>query len=171
MKAIETFYQGRYFRSRLESRWAVWFTEMAVKWDYEIVGYSIGDIRYLPDFYLPECDLHIEVKPRIITLAEKVRLDKIKNQWAKAAFGIIQGEPAFGQYEFWLSTGAENLRGPFSFAQCRRCSGLSYNGDTEWGNLGPHACGDTNERRPIKDGDKITAAYHTAMKAFRKNKS
>jgi hypothetical protein len=168
IKAIETQYAGRYFRSRLEARWAVFFDHMAIHWDYEIVGYSVGDVRYLPDFYLPEIDLHVEIKPRIIPLKEQIRLDKIKNQWTEKPFAIIKGEPSFDQYELFLSTGAENLRGPFVFSQCRRCNGISYNSETEWGNLGPHTCGNANERPPCDGGQIILAAYRTAMKSFRR---
>lgn len=51
IKAIETKYSGRYFRSRLEARWAVWFAEMGIKWEYEIVGMDLDGERYLPDFF------------------------------------------------------------------------------------------------------------------------
>jgi hypothetical protein len=47
IKAIETKYAGRYFRSRLEARWAVWFTEMGIKWEYEIVGMDLDGIKGL----------------------------------------------------------------------------------------------------------------------------
>jgi hypothetical protein len=34
-KSIQTRYSGRYFRSRLEARWAVFFDALGLKWDYE----------------------------------------------------------------------------------------------------------------------------------------
>lgn len=65
-KAIETKYNGYRFRSRLEARWAVFFDNMGIHYDYEKEGYEI-DIyghtqRYLPDFYLPQYDVLVEVK-------------------------------------------------------------------------------------------------------------
>lgn len=63
MKAIETEYKGHTFRSRLEARYAVLFDSMGLEWKYEMQGYELHDGRkYLPDFYLPELDLYVEVK-------------------------------------------------------------------------------------------------------------
>lgn len=64
VKPIETEYKGYRFRSRLEARWAVFFDEAGISYEYEPEGYEIGDgIKYLPDFYLPEYQLFIEIKP------------------------------------------------------------------------------------------------------------
>ena len=64
IKAIETIYNGYRFRSRLEARWAVYFDSLDIKYEYEHEGYQLptGDL-YLPDFVLPELDVHVEVKP------------------------------------------------------------------------------------------------------------
>jgi len=63
IKAINTFYNGHYFRSRTEARWAVYFDTLGVKWLYEVEGYELGDgVRYLPDFYFPDFDFYLEVK-------------------------------------------------------------------------------------------------------------
>ena len=51
IKAIETVYNGYKFRSRLEAKWAVFFDAVGIKYQYEIEGYEMDDIRYLPDFY------------------------------------------------------------------------------------------------------------------------
>lgn len=63
IKAIETRYKGYRFRSRLEARWAVFFDTLGLKWEYEPEGFETKAGWYLPDFYLPEMDLWIEVKP------------------------------------------------------------------------------------------------------------
>lgn len=66
INAIPTTYKGITFRSRTEARWAVFFDEIGIKWDYEPEGYEIGDgSRYLPDFWLPELDSFFEVKPNL----------------------------------------------------------------------------------------------------------
>lgn len=74
MKAIETMYAGTLFRSRLEARWAVFFDELNIEWQYEPEGFEIGEreetspgewaqpIRYLPDFFLPDTETWVEVK-------------------------------------------------------------------------------------------------------------
>jgi hypothetical protein len=63
LKPIETKYKGYRFRSRLEARWAVFFDELGVEWEYEKEGYvlSTGE-RYLPDFWMPGGHMWIEVK-------------------------------------------------------------------------------------------------------------
>jgi hypothetical protein len=68
MKAIETVYRGYRFRSRLEARWAVFFDELGVEWQYEPEGferqlYEDGPThRWLPDFLLTKTNTWVEVK-------------------------------------------------------------------------------------------------------------
>ena len=75
MKIIETEYKGYRFRSRLGTRWAVFFDACGVKWEYEPEGFDLGNgLYYLPDFllhdvfddedkeYIGSNDLWIEVK-------------------------------------------------------------------------------------------------------------
>jgi hypothetical protein len=63
-RAITTRYKGYNFRSRLEARVAVFFDQLGVRWDYEPEGFELGNgLRYLPDFWLPDWDMWVEVKP------------------------------------------------------------------------------------------------------------
>lgn len=74
IRAIETEYNGYRFRSRLEARWAVFFDTAKIKYEYEPEGFTAGDgEEYLPDFYLPESDIYVEVKPNRPGAAEEVR--------------------------------------------------------------------------------------------------
>lgn len=62
-QAMEVSYSGRIFRSRLEARWAVFLDLLQVNWDYEASFYQVGEeLFYLPDFYLPDHQLWLEVK-------------------------------------------------------------------------------------------------------------
>src|SRR5260221_7532954 len=64
MKAIETRYDGYLFRSRLEARWAVFFNELHIKYEYEKEGFELSNGQwYLPDFLLPNEELWVEIKP------------------------------------------------------------------------------------------------------------
>lgn len=69
IKAIETKYYRNgelrgFFRSRLEARWAVFFDALGIRWEYEKEGYDLGEAGwYLPDFWLPDLKMWIEVKP------------------------------------------------------------------------------------------------------------
>jgi len=64
VRAIETFYSGYRFRSRLEARWAVLFDALGVAWLYEPEGFVLDSgVMYLPDFFIPEWGCFAEVKP------------------------------------------------------------------------------------------------------------
>lgn len=67
IKAIETSYKGYRFRSRLEARWAVFFDALGLRWHYELEGFNFDELCYLPDFYLPDWDVYLEVKPDMPT--------------------------------------------------------------------------------------------------------
>ena len=63
IKPIQTRYNGYMFRSRLEARWAVFFDEMGIKYEYEPEGFVLTNSdKYLPDFYLPDCRTYVEIK-------------------------------------------------------------------------------------------------------------
>lgn len=64
IKAITTYYNGYKFRSRLEARWAVFFDEAKIRYEYEPEGFKLQNgLCYLPDFYLPDENMYVEVKP------------------------------------------------------------------------------------------------------------
>lgn len=92
---IETEWRGCRFRSRLEARWAVFFEEAGIAWQYEPEGFETDQcieegslvedpdeanppVRYLPDFLLPETKTWVEVKgSREALLADWERLVNI----------------------------------------------------------------------------------------------
>jgi len=70
VKAVETICFGYRFRSRLEARWAVFFTGLQIRWLYEHECFDVGGRWYLPDFYLPDFGVYAEVKPTLFTREE-----------------------------------------------------------------------------------------------------
>lgn len=77
IKPIETFYNGYRFRSRLEARWAVFFDTAGIEYEYEPEGFDCGDgVYYLPDFYLPENDVWVEIKGKALTEEERLKIEK-----------------------------------------------------------------------------------------------
>jgi hypothetical protein len=64
IKVIETVYSGYRFRSRLEARWAVFFDALGIEYEYEKEGFELPSGWYLPDFWLPEQDIWVEIKPK-----------------------------------------------------------------------------------------------------------
>lgn len=78
IKAIETQYKGYRFRSRLEARWAVFFDALGVKWEYESEGYNLDEAGwYLPDFWLPDFKLWVEIKSDTPTDIEVTKLEAV----------------------------------------------------------------------------------------------
>jgi len=80
MKAIETLYRGYRFRSRLEARWAVFFDELDVTWDYEPQGFDLGKAGwYLPDFWLEDHGCWLEVKGSDPTVDERRKAEALRD--------------------------------------------------------------------------------------------
>jgi hypothetical protein len=65
LRAIETEWRGYRFRSRLEARWAIFLDALGVAFEYEREGFDLGIGWYLPDFWLPEQGIWLEVKPEL----------------------------------------------------------------------------------------------------------
>lgn len=94
MKAIETKYRGRRFRSRTEARWAVFFDALETPWEYEKEGFELPSGRYLPDFWLPEVGVGcwFEVKGVEPTDHEK-KLAKELAEVTQSPVFIFAGQP------------------------------------------------------------------------------
>jgi len=63
VNAIETWYGGILFRSRLEAKWAAFFDALRWRWEYEPFDLN----GYIPDFVLPDLATRfiVEVKPEV----------------------------------------------------------------------------------------------------------
>lgn len=104
IQAIETHYNGYRFRSRLEARWAVFFDALEIAWSYEVEGLRVTHsgkktIYYLPDFWLPDWGLFVEIKPTYDI--EKTELYKmvsvVAHSESQVELLILRG-PDPGQY-------------------------------------------------------------------------
>lgn len=102
IKAIETVYKGLRFRSRLEARWAVFFDTANIPYEYEPEGFELPDgTRYLPDFYLPEYDWYVEVKPPREGAAEDlIRASKFVGKKIKVLL-LLGNIPPKKDIELW----------------------------------------------------------------------
>lgn len=119
IKAIETKYNGYKFRSRLEARWAVFFTRVGLRFDYEPEGFELSSgQRYLPDFWLPDLETWLEIKPTT-DAAEDQRLYQFQIDLDNARqindpfihFYIATGEPHPEKYCL-LEFARESRRSP-----------------------------------------------------------
>jgi hypothetical protein len=92
IKAIDTFYNGNYYRSRLEARWAVAFDYFGIKYEYEPEGFVLTNgVSYLPDFYLPEFNCYAEVKPSL----GAIEIKPDENQLARDYERFILNHPDY----------------------------------------------------------------------------
>lgn len=102
IKPIETLYKGYRFRSRLEARWAVFFDEALIKWEYEVEGYDLNGIWYLPDFWLPEKRWFAEIKQSTFTEKEEEKC-KLLSQGTKFPCLMLDGIPDMQRnYSFFV---------------------------------------------------------------------
>ncbi len=100
MKAIETIYNGYRFRSKLEAKWAVFFDQLGIRYEYEPEAFKVDNGWYTPDFFLPNVCLRyadtigvcLEIKPTAWEY-DRPYVDRI----SKAANGmpllLLPGDP------------------------------------------------------------------------------
>jgi len=94
MKAIETHYRGCRFRSRLEARWAVFFDTLKVNWEYEKEGFDLDKAGwYLPDFWVPELEIWVEVKGNSPSDTEKLKAMYLCIHTTKDVFMVGSCDP------------------------------------------------------------------------------
>jgi hypothetical protein len=109
IKALETKYKGYRFRSRLESRYAVYFDCIGIEWVYEPQGFVLeGNIPYLPDFWLNDLHCFAEVKPETFS---KEALQKINLLCKGTGFDciLLEGVPQVRSYKVIKPDQSEEL--------------------------------------------------------------
>lgn len=102
MKAIETIYKGRRFRSRLEARWAIFFDAIDIGWEYETEGFELGNTKYLTDFRIQsfganKVDLYIEIKPNKPSIEEIEKCFKVA-VGTQTSVALICGTPGIPEF-------------------------------------------------------------------------
>ena len=100
VKAIETRYNGYKFRSRLEARWAVFFSAVGLDYEYEIEGFEMDDVRYLPDFYIPSLDRWFEIKGQSMSVKEIQKCEQFcfRKDNENIKFSVLIGAPTPAMY-------------------------------------------------------------------------
>ncbi len=99
IEAIPTRWRGWHFRSRTEARWAVFFTELRIHFEYEPQGFKLSDgTLYLPDFYLPQVDYWAEVKGTWFTPSEDLKAKLLSKSTGKRIL-FLDGPPDFRSYK------------------------------------------------------------------------
>lgn len=95
IKAIETNYDGYRFRSRLEARWAVFFNAIGLEYQYEIEGFEMDGVRYLPDFYIPSLNRWFEIKGTVLNTKEIKKCEEFCRRFdnENIKYSILIGAP------------------------------------------------------------------------------
>lgn len=98
MKSIETKFYGCRFRSRLEARWAAFFTLLNWEWDYEPIDFN----GWIPDFVLyGKYPIYVEVKP-VIDFPQEVA-DKLASSGCKSEMLIVGQKLHFEERATWCA--------------------------------------------------------------------
>ncbi len=79
------------FKSTYEANLARILNYLDLEWDYEICRFKFDDCSYLPDFYLPQFDMWIEVKGNLTSIG-KYKLEKMNKFYPNENIKIIDGE-------------------------------------------------------------------------------
>lgn len=90
--AIETWFDGCRFRSRLEARWSVWLNALGIPYRYEAEAFDLEGVLYLPDFWLPEQQAWMEIKGELPTEQEQQKC-RLLAQLTGYRTLLICGEP------------------------------------------------------------------------------
>ena len=134
-KPIQTNYNGFRFRSRAEARWAVFFDVLAVRYLYEPEGFRLSDgTMYLPDFYLPDCNMWFEVKG----VMDEIDQHKIEQLMFDTKKPVVVGysDLSFEACDKWEN--GQYTRSEMNnswLCQCRQCKRLWF-----MGNEGSYVC-------------------------------
>lgn len=168
MAVIQTLYHGVYFRSRLEARWAVFFDELGILWEYEKEGYEFSDgSRYLPDFWLPELKIWVEIKGEQPTEEEERKMDWLVVETGHSAcifFGNIPNGEYQSEYPFWFGGDGTGCDVGYEMTQCPECGiyGIVYSG---WAHRLSCDCYDEDRRCKSPDMSGVYRAYDIARSA------
>lgn len=81
---IGTMYRGCAFKSLLEAKHACFFTSLGLQWHYEGSStHRVGpqNATYTIDFWLPDIQTHVEIKPRTPYDTQRVLCEELCRRW------------------------------------------------------------------------------------------
>jgi hypothetical protein len=122
IKAIETTYNGHKFRSRTEARWAIFFENLGIPYEYEKEGYDLDGVWYLPDFWIPFWGCYIEIKGAAPTREEIGKCIALSVKSNRPVY-IIYGVPTPSGHSI-ISIGKDGSLGEKDLTPARFCPEL-----------------------------------------------
>lgn len=93
IRAKPTKYKSIRFRSKTEVLWAKFFDKHKIEWEYEKKWFKLNCGYYLPDFYLKDYKLWVEVKPPSYTEFELKKCDMLSKKRKNEVVCILNGIP------------------------------------------------------------------------------
>ncbi|SRR5258707_11102103 len=159
IKAIETVYNGYRFRSRLEARWAVFFDTLGFKYEYEKEGFDLDGTWYLPDFWLPDHNLWVEIKGECPSY-EECNKAFLLAMHSESSVVVSWGEidiPSLDNYVFQPSKNGVRPRRHMVWTECPICHKIDL---AYCGAIRDLPCGCTNYQ-----SSRLIAAYTAARQA------
>jgi hypothetical protein len=173
MQAIETYYNGYRFRSRIEAKWAVFYDNMGIPYEYEKEGYNFNGVLYLPDFWLPDQDCWVEIKGENSSDGlEKCSL--LARSSGKNAYMFVGSLPDFnGELRgssncFAAFTGEEGACDEgYQWCECQNCGclGIHFGGRSGRLPCKKKGCPSEGDRESNWNSRKLKAAYKIANMA------
>jgi hypothetical protein len=142
--AIQIKDKGYVFRSKLEWRYTQFFDSLGIRWQYEpttfdlthypgLKGFPKRLLWYIPDFYLPDFDVHLEIKPRLNDNIARLRLQGVAyttNRPVLLSENFYAKPPVFWyswpDHQNPLSQLTPHKRSKYAcFARCSHCQRLA----------------------------------------------
>lgn len=117
-----TDYCGTVYRSRTEARWAVFFDFLGVEVEYEPQHFNLDGDNYLPDFWIPEWRIWMEVKGGEPSEFERVLCDRLAAKTNNTVL-LTHGAPGRSAMEVFTSDWLPDEKYPLAghLMSCRRC--------------------------------------------------
>lgn len=136
VKAIPTEFNEVKYKSRLEARWAVFFSTLGIDALYEYEGYQLPSGWYLSDFYIPSMNAWFEVKPTELTQSEKKLCHELEEATGKKVIQLA-GDIGYRNAESGERGYECSFDADYYFCTCPECGkvGIEY-----WGR-GERVCG------------------------------
>jgi hypothetical protein len=103
----------------LEARWAVFLDALDIAYKYEWQGFELGSAgRYLPDFWLPDVRLWLEIKGQYPTEKERKKAERLFERDGNPVL-IGVDEPYFGQLLLYCNDLTDSSGGAGWWPGCR----------------------------------------------------
>lgn len=122
--SVEVKYAGRYFRSMIEARYAVFFDLLGVAWQYEPRTFFSRRERlaYKPDMYLPEYRYWVELKGAPPTPREQRKIAILRGQLRRGErlfvlVGQIPGTPEELEPDLVFQSSSEDIQRALNIAR------------------------------------------------------